>query len=114
MTCTEETRSGTTHTPGSWDYRPDEDGKPITNGSVAIAYMDAYQPEEDDGGLWKKENEANARLIAAAPELLQALDYLLKQTVDMDLEYGIGLSEGEEDAQAKALSAIAKAKDGCL
>jgi hypothetical protein len=44
------------------------------------------------------------RLRKAAPELLEALDYLLEQTVDMDL-----LSEGEEDARAKALAVIAKA-----
>jgi hypothetical protein len=50
------------------------------------------------------------RLRKAAPELLEALQYLLEQTVDMDQKYGIGLSEGEEDARAKALAAIAKAK----
>jgi hypothetical protein len=44
----------------------------------------------------------------AATELLEALNYLLEQTVDMDLKYGIGLSEGEEDARAKALAVIAK------
>ncbi len=42
-------------------------------------------------------------------ELLEALDYLLTQTVDQDLKYGISLSEGEEDARAKALAIIAKA-----
>ncbi len=49
------------------------------------------------------------RLRKAAPELLEALDYLLAQTVDMDLKYGITLSEGEEEARAKALAVIAKA-----
>jgi hypothetical protein len=52
-------------------------------------------------------SEANARLFAAAPKLLEALDYLLAQTVDQDLACGIELSEGEEDARAKALAAIA-------
>ncbi len=56
------------------------------------------------------EQRANTRLIAAAPELLEALDYLLEQTVDQDLKYGIGLSEGEEDAREKALAVIAKAR----
>lgn len=41
--------------------------------------------------------------------LVEALDYLLEQTVDMDLKYGIALSEGQEDARAKALAAIARA-----
>ena len=45
-------------------------------------------------------------------ELLEALDYLLEQTVDMDLKYGILLTEGEEDARAKALAIIAKVKGG--
>jgi hypothetical protein len=44
----------------------------------------------------------------AVPELLDALNYLLEQTVEMDLKYGIGLSEGEEDARARALAVIEK------
>src|SRR5258707_11879034 len=49
------------------------------------------------------------RLMVAAPKLLETLDDLLTRTVDMDLKYGITLSEGEEDARALALSAIAAA-----
>ena len=41
-------------------------------------------------------------------ELVAALDDLLEQTVDMDLKYGIGLSEGEEQARERALRAIAR------
>ena len=63
---TEDASSRITHTPGPWDYRPEQDGKPITNGALAIAYMDAYRPEDDDGGAWEKESEANARRIVAA------------------------------------------------
>lgn len=47
----------------------------------------------------------------AAAQLLEALDYLLQQTLDMDLKFGIGLTEGEEDARAKALAAIERATD---
>jgi hypothetical protein len=43
---------------------------------------------------------------AAYAAVLSALDYLLEQTVDQDLKYGIGLSEGEEDARKKALAAL--------
>ena len=46
--------------------------------------------------------------IAVAPELLEALDFLLKQTVDSDLEYGIELTEGEREAHENALAAIAR------
>jgi len=44
------------------------------------------------------------------PRLLEALDELLCQTVDMDLAHGIALTEGEEQARAKALAAIAEAR----
>lgn len=52
----------------------------------------------------------NAPIIAAAVELLEALDYLLEQTVDQDMKYGIALSEGEQDAREKALAVIAKVR----
>ena len=44
-------------------------------------------------------------------ELVEALHVLLQETVDMDLKYGITLSEGEEEARAKALAAIARAAE---
>jgi hypothetical protein len=43
---------------------------------------------------------AAMRLMAAAPELLDALVWLLDQTMNIDLFYGIELSEGEEEARA--------------
>lgn len=49
------------------------------------------------------------RQLRATPKLLDALSYLLDQTVDADLRYGIGLSEGEADAREQALAAIAEA-----
>ena len=52
---------------------------------------------------------AAMRVMVVAPKLLEALDYLLQQTVDQDLKYGIGLSEGEQDARDKALAVIAQA-----
>jgi len=56
------------------------------------------------------EAKANATLMAAAPELLNALENLLRQTVDMDLAHGIGLTEGEQEARQKALAAIARVR----
>jgi hypothetical protein len=53
--------------------------------------------------------DREAAVVAAAPDLLAALDYLLSQTVDADLAYGIELTEGEAEARQMALSAIAKA-----
>ena len=52
---------------------------------------------------------ARLRVMHAGQKLLEALDYLLAQTVNMGLKYGITLSEGEEDARTKALSALAEA-----
>ena len=52
---------------------------------------------------------AVVRVMAAAPKLLEALHALLAETVDMDLKYGIALSEGEAEARAMALTAIAEA-----
>jgi hypothetical protein len=78
MTNCEKTRLPASHTPGPWHYHSDEDGKPIYNqGRFAIAYMDAYTPEEDDGGLWEHEIEANGNLVAGAPEMLECLQDIL-------------------------------------
>lgn len=51
---------------------------------------------------------ANVRLAAMAPRLLEALHYLLEQTVDQDLNHGIELTEGEEDARQQALAIFAE------
>ena len=67
---------------------------------------DFWLPEGDDP---VPPTLAAMRVMVVAPKLLEALDYLLTQTVDMDLKYGVTLSEGEEDARVKALSAIAEA-----
>lgn len=54
--------------------------------------------------------EREAHLVAAAPDLLAALEYLLQQTIDADLQYDTPLSEGEQEAETMARAAIAKAK----
>ena len=99
------------HTPGPWhitgESHRDYEGAEIGTGdkTVAVIVLAAAAEATD-------EDRGNSYLITAAPELLEALDYLLEQTVDMDLKYGICLSEGEEEARAQALAAIAKAKGG--
>lgn len=47
------------------------------------------------------------RRYHSQPALLEALDYLLDQTVDQDLGFGIELTEGECDARKEALKALA-------
>jgi hypothetical protein len=51
----------------------------------------------------------SARLIAAAPDLLAALDALLTATVDASLAAGLELTEDEAAARAAAIAAIDKA-----
>jgi hypothetical protein len=52
---------------------------------------------------------ANARVIAAAPELLAALDELLRVTVDDMLADGYELNDAQFSARKRALEAIARA-----
>ena len=103
-----------THTPGPWAYIQDEDGSfdVCQQGGAALTTWssDVCRVYQIDGTQPEAVAEANARLIAAAPELLDALDYLLTETVDQDLKHGITLSEGEECARVKALAVIAKAR----
>ena len=44
------------------------------------------------------EQEANARLIASAPELLEALEKTLEMLEELKIESGRGIDWGEEDA----------------
>jgi hypothetical protein len=50
------------------------------------------------------------RLRQAAPKLADALDCLLGETVDRDLEDGVGLTDGQAAAREQALSALAEAR----
>ena len=79
--------------------RRNSDGKFV---DVMIAWVNTAYPE------W----EADAAFIVRAcnnhEKLIDALDNLLKQTVDQDLAHGIELTEGEKEARAKALAAFAK------
>ena len=57
------------HTPGPWE---------IERGyGTIIKSIGPCVPDEYAGSAWLKVSEANARLIAAAPELLEALQVML-------------------------------------
>ena len=79
-----------------WTAEQDENGfyRVVNNLSVVLAQ-----------GCVKEE----AQLFAAAPELADALEQLLQQTVDMDQNSGIELTEGEREARDQAIAALAKA-----
>ena len=62
------------HTPGPWNAIAGKLGffiNRVNQQSIAVTCIDSWQTEE--------EHEANARLIAAAPELLAALQAFVEQ-----------------------------------
>jgi hypothetical protein len=107
------TKTETKHTPGPW--RVSEGMTPDTllvrDDEHGIAQVwAAYKP---DGPLEVGTKEANARLIAAAPELLEALRYLLNtdNVATVHAKWGEGCNREEVDAMLKqARAAIAKAE----
>jgi hypothetical protein len=80
------------HTPGPWEFDPID--RVVVKGSAEIAYMG-----------WSA-NKADARLIAAAPELLETLEELYRlidDAHDGDRVFTFELAQ-------KAKAAIAKAR----
>lgn len=109
------TDTSTRHTPGDWNA----DGNLIVASDPAgtrpdVTIAEVVSRDDEGPAATPRQQFANKRLIAAAPRLLAALDYLLEQTVDMDLTYGIALTEGEADARQQALDAIVQATDAEL
>ena len=45
--------------------------------------------------------------MPAVAALLEAASYLLEQTVEMDLRYGVELTEGEKEAREQTIAALA-------
>ena len=68
------------HTPGPWKWRPFYEGLDGANEQPVLNYA----PFE---GLWLSEmnEEANARLIAAAPDMLDALMHLAAEVRSLGL-----------------------------
>lgn len=94
-----------TYTPGPWNI--------FTDGTTAagiVKYQEnsPYNDGRDsvlicsfEGLCSHDETESNANLIAAAPELLEALE---------DVECNLGLCDLDDDTCAKIRAAIAKAR----
>ena len=87
----------TEHTPGPWQYGVTAKGKR----GVFLS----------DGSCIAVENEANARLIAAAPDLLEVVTVLLKAW-DCDEEYDTLHENLLDHAVGKARIVIAKISGG--
>lgn len=92
----------TKHTPGPW-LRDRESGFDCdvraANGRKIASVNVQNAPKSKKGWLSRqKENEANARLIAAAPELLAALQAIM----DLNPQLPMGYTEEARAAIAKA------------
>ena len=96
-----ETLSG--FAPGPWKVNPTDDTTVITHDRNMVAEIDGDYNEPD---LWPV-MEANARLIAAAPELLEALQRLSAQCERLRMAWQL-----ESDAERNARAVIAKATGG--
>ena len=99
------------HTKGPWTrvrHSWDDSSVYAANGSrVAICRIDEEDVTEETQDACVAVNEANARLIAAAPELLEALEALVN---DFGRDgYGGELEDGECRVIDMARNAIAKA-----
>ena len=61
---------GTKFTPGPWHYRPQY-------GTKGLAFYEIYNDEETIASTWLTNHEPNAHLLAAAPEMYNALEILI-------------------------------------
>ena len=97
------------HTPGPWtaaNQDTETNEIPIKCGKSILARV-APRPH------WDATQEANARLIAAAPELLAALKGLFEHCAMIHRVWGDGSNQKEADAAiAAGKAAIAQAEGG--
>jgi hypothetical protein len=100
----------TTYTPGPWTAKQDQDSTGATTiraNGINICFLSYYNKGVKT--LDPYEVEANARLIAAAPELLEALQNLV-QFVEWREDFIVeDHKEGEDNQYSEALTAIQKA-----
>lgn len=99
------------HTPGPWSaLTPDQFGRPVQADWV-VAVGDAYicvGPQWDEE--YRDESLANARLIAAAPEMLEALKAVMDNESDWKWAQEFGGYVLDDDVREQVRAAIAKAK----
>lgn len=116
------------HTPGPWAYEfnRDErysDGDVISAEGFKVAIIAGFNFGTHFGGPTREwqgeyddndEHEANARLIAAAPELLEALEDLIKKYERLHRMYELDMGADErfyaKPELRKSREAIAKAR----
>ena len=102
------------HTPGPWKASRRYADTIVIEGDGGyrhIVGVGADEITESGGEEMSAEQEANARLIAAAPELLAALERLTDVTQWLDVSFASEDEEAEaEEALGVAQAAIAKAR----
>jgi hypothetical protein len=94
------------HTPGPWTVDYSDDNLRIYAGGVLIGEVNGSTKHIEVRGLDGETTEANAWLIAAAPDLLAALERILARVETLNLFTGRG-----EDTKVveQARAAIGKA-----
>jgi hypothetical protein len=95
-----------THTPGPWIAAWDKDDHHIWANGCDIAFLPGEE-QGYEGGVKIKTLEANGKLMAAAPELLNALESFMVLYKQGQLV--IEGDDGNDPIVAAALKAIAKA-----
>jgi hypothetical protein len=97
-----------THTPGPWYVREQDDIDAEGNGYVWAVKGESHGSYIQNPG--HANSEANARLMAAAPEMLKALEELLDLTALMPNSDDAVNDPELEPALERARAAIAKAQ----
>lgn len=111
------------HTPAPWTIQSDnggdgcyyivaDQGKQWNNPTICRLYDDVTPEDSVTIGAWLEPQanaEANARLIAAAPELLAALGFYMSQFGQALEAHGIPFGPEQIAADTQARAAIAKA-----
>ncbi len=105
----------TKHTPGPWSVFGDTKDQPGIEGDDGTFSIIVYgeEDEADDCGVHGHTNEemwANARLIAAAPDLLEALKMLKEDYYNLAARVSIDGITGNLSVEM-ARAAIAKAEE---
>jgi hypothetical protein len=92
-----------THTPGPWTLEAPEDkaGWTIQGPDEKVAHLYLYGPTTG-GPRTRGEPSANARLIAAAPELLEALQKLVAAIDRMPANPADGLADDAREVIERA------------